>query len=261
VSIDAFSFTDDELIYYRDQLRNARYAALADAEAFDQICWAIESLGRRLAPEATMLAKYEKSFIKLVDAEAWHSGDVFTPSFKALFERIRQARNDAAHTGVYARHATSAAIDFSLLLESALMNKTDLVHHHMVREVVTCSPRNYVAQARNLMLKNSFSYLPIFIDNQWCLLSDMAIARFRMRLREQKEVPREKSNLAVSIQSVKDELELIKISEKELVRPEQTIKEILSRHTQSENRPSLWLVVESPEDELLQGILSPFELL
>lgn len=37
----------EERIYHRDQLREARYAALADAEGFQQICFAVEAMGMR----------------------------------------------------------------------------------------------------------------------------------------------------------------------------------------------------------------------
>ena len=31
--------------------------------------------------------------------------------FESLYDLVRRARNDAMHTGVYARHATAAAIE------------------------------------------------------------------------------------------------------------------------------------------------------
>ena len=42
------SLTWDERLHHRDQLRDARYAALADAEGFPIICFALEALGVRL---------------------------------------------------------------------------------------------------------------------------------------------------------------------------------------------------------------------
>lgn len=43
-------------IYLRDSLREARYGALADAEGFQQMCFAIEALGQRLTPNAQGLS-------------------------------------------------------------------------------------------------------------------------------------------------------------------------------------------------------------
>ena len=37
-----------ERVHYRDRFREARYAALADAEGFGAICFALEALGLRL---------------------------------------------------------------------------------------------------------------------------------------------------------------------------------------------------------------------
>lgn len=41
-----------ERMYYRDQLRSARYAALADAEGFQSVCYALEALGMRVGKAA-----------------------------------------------------------------------------------------------------------------------------------------------------------------------------------------------------------------
>jgi hypothetical protein len=43
---------DTERLHYRDRLREARYVALADAEGFQQMCFAIEALGKHLNPKA-----------------------------------------------------------------------------------------------------------------------------------------------------------------------------------------------------------------
>ena len=39
-------------MHYRDRFREARYAALADAEGFEAICFALEALGLRLLLES-----------------------------------------------------------------------------------------------------------------------------------------------------------------------------------------------------------------
>lgn len=115
-----------ELVHYRDRLRAARYAALADAESFGEICFVIEALGLRLFNKLGSMATYEtciksyaiKSplFAHLVTECPEH----FT-KFESLYETLRIARNDAMHTGAYARHATEAAIELCIGLEDALM--------------------------------------------------------------------------------------------------------------------------------------------
>lgn len=51
---------DMECLHYRDQLRAARYAALADAEGFGEICFALEALGLRLLGRQGDLGAYEE---------------------------------------------------------------------------------------------------------------------------------------------------------------------------------------------------------
>ncbi|MCA7913051.1 hypothetical protein LGM62_39790, partial [Burkholderia contaminans] len=52
------TLTLDERIYFRDRLRAARYAALADAEGFGSICFAVEALGVHLSNREEALNKY-----------------------------------------------------------------------------------------------------------------------------------------------------------------------------------------------------------
>ena len=51
--------SDAECRHYRDELRAGRYAALADAEGFNRICFALEALGLRLLGRQADLGKYE----------------------------------------------------------------------------------------------------------------------------------------------------------------------------------------------------------
>ena len=48
----------NERLFYRNRLREARYAALADAEGFGSICFALEALGLRLLGEKQALGRY-----------------------------------------------------------------------------------------------------------------------------------------------------------------------------------------------------------
>jgi hypothetical protein len=106
--------TATERLYYRDQLRTARYSALADSEGFHAICYALESLGVRLHGRKADLGTYRRR-LKQVAMESAVLSELknrfpysFT-EFDALFDLVRTARNDAMHTGVYARHATASS--------------------------------------------------------------------------------------------------------------------------------------------------------
>ncbi|MEK8086579.1 hypothetical protein WNB94_09190 [Aquabacterium sp. A3] len=173
----------DERKYYRDKLRAARYAALADSEGFEQICYALEALGMRLHQSQADLGTYRNVLRQLAgDAPqfsfAFESTHAFK-SFDALFNILRCARNDAMHTGARARTATQAATELCVGLEEALMaNQPRRAGDLMVKGVVSVEPWQMVAEARQLMLMHSFSYLPILHQNQWKLLSDVHLARF-----------------------------------------------------------------------------------
>ena len=56
-----------ERLHYRDQLRAARYAALADAEGFGDVCFALEALGLRLLGKKRDMGQYEQKLGKLAN--------------------------------------------------------------------------------------------------------------------------------------------------------------------------------------------------
>ena len=162
-----------ESTYYRDQLRESRYHALANAEGFEAICFALEGLGRRLAGEQLSLGTY-RDFIRWYEQYSPHFTQQMLAefshlfgSFTALFEAVLQARNDAMHSGVYARHAAARAVELCLALEEALMNApTDksrkrrpdhrkTVADYMVKSAVGIETGQPVALARQLMLTHS----------------------------------------------------------------------------------------------------------
>lgn len=107
---------DVECRHYRDQLRAARYSALADAEGFEEICFALEALGLRLLGQQGDLGKYEDRIgfyarMSPVLNDLAKSKPSGFKTFEALYETVRNARNDNMHAGAYARHATVAAVE------------------------------------------------------------------------------------------------------------------------------------------------------
>lgn len=111
-----------------------------------------------------------------IDYPGWFS------RFDALFDLVKSARNDAMHSGVYARHATAAAIELCIGLEAALMKEQQMprksVQDFMVKSPVTVESWQPVALARQLMLTHSFSFLPVRVDGKWKLISESAMARY-----------------------------------------------------------------------------------
>jgi hypothetical protein len=252
------TLTRQERLHHRDLLRQARYEALADAEGFSSICFAVEALGIRLLQQVGDLGQYK---IKLADlardsfvlSELAPYNPGYFSSFESLFRMLRTARNDAMHTGVYARHATTAAIELCIALEEALMKEQDmtrkLVQDFMVKTPITVESWQLVAHARQLMLTHSFSFLPVYIDEQWRLLSEIGLAKFLKGGTERKLT-------AMPIGAAQAnglELRVAKV-----VKGEDDVLVLLNEQSVDEGH-TLWLVQEMPGR--LCGVLSPFELM
>lgn len=248
----------DERRDYRDQLRSARYAALADAEGFGQICFVLEALGMRLLGEKRDLGAYRPALAALADGSLVLSDlserfpEYFT-KFSALYETIKRARNDAMHTGVYARHATAVAIELCIGLEEALMNGRALaretVADFMVKSPITLEPWQPVAHARQLMLAYSFSFLPVHFD-RWQLVSEGAMAKYLNMTGTWSR------RVAASIEwAAANGLHLI---DAEVVDMQTRVADLIESMG-DRIVPTLWLVEERPGK--LCGVLSPFELM
>lgn len=243
----------DEMIFFRDRLREARYGALADAEGFAQLCFAFELLGSRLLGEKLGLGKYKEQLKWLA------TNTLNADRFDALFRRVLDARNDAMHTGAYARNAAHGAVQLSLMLEEGLMSKSTLtVADYMVTTPVYVEEWHTLGYARQLMLVNSFSYLPIFHGDGWKLISDIAMAKFFQRLTSDDR----KTFEARSIQNAleQDEQKSLKLTKVIPVIKDAPICDLLG----GEDHPRLWVVVNAESGKgakQLVGVLSPFELM
>lgn len=252
----------EERLFFRDRLREARYAALADAEGFQQMCFAIEALGKRLKPDGIglgprrgVLQAMARQSALLPDAD---EGDRAIKTFDALFVALKDARNDVMHTGAYARHVAADAVTLCLVLEDALMveKKTEdevkrlTVGDFMVSSPVVVHPWQTVEHARQLMLLNSFSYLPIWHTQQWWLIADISVAKYLRPGWPAK--PRLKATLD---QAQQDGLVFMPTK---TVERGAAVTDLLNQLPQ----PGLWLVRDPsyPIDHLV-GVLSPFELM
>lgn len=178
--------------YFREELREAKAAALRDAEAFDGIVHVVERIGYVVAGKEKGLHKYKDDVKSVAEKSAlceevpkkrrsWH-----TP-FSELYDLVRVARNDAFHQGAVARNLTKHALQLSLILEDALVtaaNKDEeyKVSDYMVREPVCAYLWQPVSFIRQQMLLNDFSYLPVNLGTdshpQWKLVSDLSVMSF-----------------------------------------------------------------------------------
>jgi len=256
--------TDTESRYYRDALRTARYAALADAEGFGSICFALEALGIRLLGTQGDLGRYEDriGFYARLSPVLTEMAKMHPSGFKTfedLYQTVRAARNDAMHNGAYARHATNAAMELCIGLEEALMvGVKRTVGSVMVNSPITIDPWQPVAHARQLMLMHSFSFLPMWHAGEWWLLSELGLAKFLNVGATKKGV-----RLGMTIEQARNyqpSLEIVPVPTRRLLSPSSQIKGLLDEADTAQG-PTLWLITDIRRKGRLAGILSPFELM
>jgi hypothetical protein len=256
------TLTPDERLHYRDSLRSARYETLADAEGFESICFAVERLGMRLHGQVAAMGQYRAALRVLANESTIFSElpaqfpQLFMP-FDALFEAIRLARNDAMHTGVYARNITHKATELCLGLEDALMangrlDEDAIVAHFMVRSPIVVEGWQPVAHARQLMLTYSISYLPWWCGDKWMLLSETSVLRYLRSAQTSSE--------RVGFPARQLQTAALDLIDAVTVAPNTKIGELLSMLPE-DNASKLWLVVDSTTPERLLGVFTPFDLL
>jgi hypothetical protein len=254
--------TLDAARYFRDLLRQARAAALRDAEDFRDILYAVERLGSMLPHERDNLGGYEESICALAARSplaeslprAWPA---FHSPFPLLYTLVRRARNSAMHQGVYARHLTSHAMELCLVLENALEQRLEpIAADFMVRDPVAAALWQPVSFVRHTMLLNSFSFLPVEVQRSdvppgWYLLSDLEVARY---LRGGEVGDLSKRRLGESVEAA--------VQNGLVLYPAKTVPAstpIAALVKEVEPRPLL--VVSNLEEARLVGILTPFDLL
>lgn len=257
----------DERSHYRNRLREARYMALADAEGFSEVCFVLEALGMRLDGKNADLGKYLRAIAKLAeDSDVLRGAAIDHPKlfarFPALYKTVQNARNDAMHSGVYARHATAAAVALCIALEEALMTpqqiKRETVGDFMVRSPVTVEQWQPVAYARQLMLTHSFSFLPVRLDldgaPKWYLLPEVSVAKFLHNKDDRKTLLAQPIGTVGGLKDASAKLELIPAL---IVSEDDRVGKLLE--TADGSTQTLWLIEDGHGG--LAGVLSPFELM
>src|SRR5579872_6593819 len=164
-----------QITFFKDQLRSARAIALADAEGFHSLIRAIELIGEQLGESRVGMGAYKDVLSKLalvspLAADIPQIWPELHTAFTALYDEIKQARNDAVHQGAYARTITDHAVELSIILEDALMVQATKVSQFMVRSVVEAQLWHPVSYVRQQMLSHAFSYLPIRRADEWRLV-------------------------------------------------------------------------------------------
>ncbi len=176
----------DQRGFFLNELRRARLAAQKDSECFDELLFVFERLGMYSLGKAAALGAYaaplgnfarQSALAQHLDGfqTAWHSPP------ETLYRMVEEGRNDALHHGAAVRHLTQHAIELALLFEDSLMNglvPAVTLRDIMVRCPTTAEEWQPVSFVRQVMLTNSFSFLPIRWDGKWRIVSDAQVALF-----------------------------------------------------------------------------------
>jgi len=134
------------------------------------------------------------------------------------------------------------------------MNKQDLLREtvadFMVKAPVALESWQPVAHARQLMLMHSFSFLPVLMEKEWKLVSEVSMAKYLNSDLSKKKL------LATTIAAASTQ-GLILI-DAQVIQSSAAVSEILANINVGVS-PTLWLVVD--DHDKLAGVLSPFELM
>lgn len=247
--------TEEQRVYFRDLFRQARYKALIDAEDFDSLFHAIETFGAFLTenPTYNSIGKYKSKIEDFIKSAPFYNAlpkefPSYHNSFSFLYEEVRKFRNESAHQGVHARNKIRYAIELCLMIETVLNDMDDQISNYMVRSPLTASDWEPLSHVRKEMLINSYSYIPIFIDDKWQLISDYGLFNY---LKNKKD---ELVTLRESIKTAKQNGLKLE-SPFGYVNEEQSVKRLTLDST-------LPVLVHSKDDpKRLVGILTSFDLI
>ena len=253
-------------LHYRDELRESRLKALRDAESFEDIVFVLERIGVHLTDKIGLgLGGYKQAISQLAGGipetcDDWHS------SFDGLYELVCEGRNDALHQGAFARHLTTWAVQLATIVEDALVEEATQSMAAQIKDFMIQNPvRAYMWQPmssiRQIMLANSFSYLPVAVGEQckpsWHLISDFAVVSFLRRTtpgktkREQRLERLER--LSCKLQEARKEKPDL-LCEARICRASDLVESVLR---DSQGKPVL--VLGNPGE--LRGLVTPFDLL
>jgi len=252
-----------QAIHFREMFRKAREEAFRDSEAFEGIIHVIEQLGSyRLGRIATLGGNNgycdclteiaQKSDLASTIPYNWRE---YHLPISTLYQIVKDARNDAMHSGAFARHLTAHAIELSLILEDALDQEitTQQLCDYMVRNPVCAELWQPISFVRQQMLINSFSYLPVQDkEDKWFLLSDQEVAKY---LRNTSNAER-KRRMAKSLEEAVKDGGISVCS----IEPKLGNDPISGAMDNFNGKPILVVSKRSGETELI-GIITAFDLL
>ena len=254
----------DCALNFRDQLRDARYGALADAEGYQKILFVLERIGSYLLGKQGDLGKYEcpvRLFVKCHHPDSGYPAADHSIGFDTLYDLVREGRNDALHQGSAARILTSHSIQLSIMLEDALVGRAascddTRVKDYMVRNPVCAYLWQPIGFIRQVMLEGSFSYLPFRCGDTWYVVSDADIVTFLQSCNRKQNCIKKRLSRTLECARRCTDNEKIRCRRPFVVAPDRTVSSVLSAECWE------WpILVKGDGCEELLGIITPFDLL
>lgn len=178
--------------------------------------------------------------------------------FTVLYELVRTGRNDAAHQGAYARHLTTHAVELALILEDSLMTELECAADFMVPEPTCADLWQPVSFARQKMLLNSFSFLPVWegdSEPRWRLLSDRGLVRFLRAPSKGSRSRERRRRLGMSLKNAVRK-DLLELEEAVCCHFETPVVDVARKLT---DQPCLVVDLDNPAR--LLGIITAFDVL
>ena len=173
-------------VKYRNEIRRARHAVTEEGAGYEVIVQAVERLGAYLwnpcseKGEFGTLWKYKEKLKNLVKDPA------VTTDFDRVYERVRNGRNAGVHQGAEARPLIQNTVELAIMLERGLreVSKMNEAREVMASPVVRAYTWEPVAQARQKMLAESYSALPLWrkkcegFEGGWSVMTADAIVKW-----------------------------------------------------------------------------------
>lgn len=230
-----------------NELRDIRYSVYKDAESFDEGVAKLEYVGQTLSGKLGVgLSSYEDEILGLA-GQAVSSQDA--KRLRELFRKVKDARNDSVHSGAFIRHHSLSLVALALLLEEAITNYAQVASDLMVRNPITAELWHNLAMVRREMLTHSFSYVPVFVEAKWKLISDLNV----IKCLNQESIGKRKGLLGKTLETLISNHDLA-LEDAPTACDQALISDLKQKIT---HLPIL--VVD--QDQHLLGILSAFDLL
>ena len=178
----------DTLRGFRQQLRQARAAVQAQAEAYTGILETVEKLGKYLqvcagkAPALGLGGVKETLREALFKCPKTGKDCAKWQEVEELYDRLAQTRNISVHEGAMSRSAGKHATTLALVLEERLMvldSKRRKVGAWMVRDPHIAQLWYTVSEIRNTLATHGYTALPMKDqDGGWRLILDTDVAEY-----------------------------------------------------------------------------------